>query len=314
MEKSKENDSGIYRKSYMEKELLAPYTHILKVVGKRLRNKIPIAFNTWFKLPQEKINKIMEVVDIVYNGTLLIDDIQDNTLVRRGIPSAHCVYGIPFTLNCSLQVLTIMLQKLLELHPMAAKLFSENFLEIVRGQGTELYWREHFICPTEEKYDEMNKQKTGHMFLISVRLMQLLSDSKNDYTDLVLTIGLYFQLRDDYCNLIQQEALEEWPSEAEKKNATNLDIYCEDLTEGKFTLPIIHAARTTDGDAILNILRQRTRDVALKKFCVAELQRLGSLKYTRDRLVHLDKHIRDEINRLGGNTELMAAMDELFTW
>ena len=35
--------------------------------------------------------------------------------------------------------------------------------------------------------------------------MQLFSRNKTDYSKLVLLMGRYFQIRDDYCNLKQQE-------------------------------------------------------------------------------------------------------------
>ena len=37
--------------------------------------------------------------------------------------------------------------------------------------------------------------------------MQLFSQNKSDYSKLVLLMGRYFQIRDDYCNLSQQEVL-----------------------------------------------------------------------------------------------------------
>ncbi|CAK1545966.1 unnamed protein product [Leptosia nina] len=246
------NTSGaVNNEPYMEKELLLPYTHISRIKNKQLRVKLPLAFNEFYKLPDELANKIVDLVDMLHNGTLLIDDIQDNTLIRRGVPAAHSVYGIPLTLNTALHVIVLMVTRLLELgNPMAIKVFCEEFLEVIRGQGIEVYWRDNFICPTEEQYDKMNKQKTGHMYLLSVRLMQLFSNNKTDYSDLVLNMGLYYQLRDDYCNLVHQEALEEWTTRDEKK----AEIFCEDLSEGKFSLPIIHAAGTSDGEAVLRIL------------------------------------------------------------
>lgn len=36
---------------------------------------------------------------MLQNASLLIDDIEDGSLMRRGFPCAHIVYGIPATLN-----------------------------------------------------------------------------------------------------------------------------------------------------------------------------------------------------------------------
>lgn len=47
--------------------------------------------------------------------------------------------------------------------------------------------------------------ETGGLFMLAIRLMQLFSDSTNDFTKLTGILGLYFQIRDDYCNLCLQE-------------------------------------------------------------------------------------------------------------
>lgn len=44
-----------------------------------------------------------------------IDDIQDNSILRRGIPVAHSIYGIPSTINAANYVLIIALERVLEL-------------------------------------------------------------------------------------------------------------------------------------------------------------------------------------------------------
>lgn len=46
---------------------------------------------------------------------------------------------------------------------------------------------------------------------------------------------------------------------------------------------------------IIDILRQRTKDVEVKKYCIQLLETLGSFSYTRDILDSLDKDARDEV-------------------
>jgi len=70
----------------------------------------------------------------------------------------------------------------------------------------DIYWRDAFICPTEEEYRDMVCRKTGGLFGLGVYLMQLLShDNKRDYIKIVQDIGLLFQIRDDYINLTSVE-------------------------------------------------------------------------------------------------------------
>jgi hypothetical protein len=62
------------------------------------------------------------------------------------------------------------------------------------------------------------------------------------------------------------------------------------------------------------ILRQRTEDIELKKYCVTLLEEFGSLSYTRHTLEELDAELRAEIAKLGGNPMLEDVLDELLDW
>lgn len=69
----------------------------------------------------------------------------------------------------------------------------------------ELYWRDNFICPSEDDYKQMTIRKTGGLFMLAIRLMQLFSNNTEDFLRLTAILGLYFQIRDDYCNLSLEE-------------------------------------------------------------------------------------------------------------
>ncbi len=56
-------------------------------------------------------------------------------------------------------------------------MFTEQVLELHRGQGMEIYWRDNYSCPTEAEYRLMTCRKTGGLFNLAVRLMQLFSSS-----------------------------------------------------------------------------------------------------------------------------------------
>ncbi|CAK9833325.1 Terpene synthase [Anthophora retusa] len=283
--------------------LLEPFSYILQVPGKQIRAKLAHAFNYWLKIPQDKLRAVGDIIQLLHTSSLLIDDIQDNSVLRRGIPVAHNIYGIASTITAANYVIFIALERVLALnHSEGTQVYVEQLLELHRGQGMEIYWRDNYICPSETAYKQMTIRKTGGLFNLAVRLMQLFSDCKEDYTPLGGILGLYFQIRDDYCNLYLQEY-------AENKS------YCEDLSEGKFSFPIIHAIQSHPEDRqIINILRQRTKDIEVKRYCVNLLEKFGSFAYTRAVLEELDKKARDEVQRLGGNPLLIEVLDELMSW
>lgn len=114
-----------------------------------------------------------------------LDDIQDDSILRRGVPTAHKIFGVASTINAAIFVHFLALQKIIELnHPEAVKVFCEQILELYRGQGMEIYWRDNFECPNEAEYKFMVLRKTGGLFLLALRLMLLFSDNKKDFTRL----------------------------------------------------------------------------------------------------------------------------------
>ncbi|MBC7742023.1 MAG: polyprenyl synthetase family protein [Bdellovibrionaceae bacterium] len=48
---------------------------------------------------QEILNKISQVIETIHLGSLIIDDIQDDSIERRGKPTLHRMYDMPLALN-----------------------------------------------------------------------------------------------------------------------------------------------------------------------------------------------------------------------
>lgn len=88
--------------------------------------------------------------------------------------------------------------------------------------------------------------------------------------------------------------------------------FCEDLTEGKFSFPIIHAIHSNPKDTRLtSILRQKTEDIDVKKHAVSYMIQCGSLEYTRNRLKELKAQVLKEISLLGGHEVLVSLIEKL---
>ncbi|XP_035828379.1 geranylgeranyl pyrophosphate synthase isoform X2 [Aplysia californica] len=267
----------------------------------KMEDKQERAFNHWLQIPEDKLKIISDVIQMLHNASLIIDDIEDNSKLRRGIPVTHSIFGVAQTINTANYVYFQGLEKLFTLGKLeqTTRVFTEHLLELHRGQGMDIYWRDAVVCPTEEEYRIMVIRKTGGLFGLAVELMQLFSENKSNFKPLLDTLGLYFQIRDDYANLSSKEY------EANKS-------YCEDLTEGKFSFPIIHAVRANPDDTqVLSILRQRTTDNDIKKYCVEYMERMGSFEYTRNVLMDLEKQLVQEIASLGENPYLTGLVSEL---
>ncbi|KAL2855830.1 isoprenoid synthase domain-containing protein [Aspergillus pseudoustus] len=254
-----------------EKIVIGPYDYMLQHPGKDLRRQMIHAFDAWLKVPPDSLAIITKVIAMLHTASLLIDDVEDNSLLRRGIPVAHSIYGTAQTINSANYVYFLALQEVQKLkNPAAIDIYVQELLNLHRGQGMDLFWRDTLTCPSEDEYLEMVGNKTGGLFRLAVKLMQAESTTGNDCVALVNVMGLIFQICDDYLNL---------SSTTYTKNKG----LCEDLTEGKFSFPIIHSIRSNPGNhQLINILRQKTQDEEVKLYALKYMESTGSFKHTQN--------------------------------
>ena len=104
---------------------------------------------------------------------------EDSSLLRRGTPVAHSIFGTAQTINSANYVYFCALRELQKLNnPIALDTYTEELLNLHRGQGMDLFWRDTLTCPSQEDYLEMVNCKTGGLFRLAVKLMQ--AESWND--------------------------------------------------------------------------------------------------------------------------------------
>ncbi|KAJ5561378.1 hypothetical protein N7461_000139 [Penicillium sp. DV-2018c] len=283
-----------------EKILTAPLDYLQETPGKDIRGNLIEAFNEFLNVPQEKIDVIKRVVGLLHNASLLIDDIQDSSKLRRGVPVAHSIFGIAQTINSANYAYFIAQRELKKLtNPEASVIFTEELINLHRGQGMELHWRDSSKCPSEKEYTQMVLDKTGGLFRLAIRLMQGESTDDRDYIPLVEDLGVLFQIRDDYQNL---------QSDTYRVNKG----FCEDITEGKFSYPIIHSIQSRPGDLRLySILRQRSEDIAVKQYAVDYIRSTGSFLHCEQRMVALLRQSREKVRAIAGETQSGSKMEAI---
>ncbi|KAF9222463.1 terpenoid synthase [Gyrodon lividus] len=304
-----------------EAELLEPFSYIASSPSKEVRSQLILAFNHWLQVPAGQLEVITHVVGLLHNASLLVDDIEDDSELRRGKPVAHRIYGVPQTINTANYVYFLAYQEVFHSSKRSSipgdgvhhwkpldsglrfiQILNEELLALHRGQGRELLWRDNLQCPTEEEYIYMVKDKTGGLLRIAVRLMVecATTDMDENYIPLLDLIGIWFQIRDDYMNL-QSNAY------AEHKG------FAEDLSEGKFSFPVVHGIREQpDNRQILSVLQKRPKSPTLKHHTISYLRdSTHSFEYTLGVLRSLEGQARAEVARLGGNAMLETIFDRL---
>ncbi|XP_068914928.1 terpene synthase-like isoform X1 [Tenebrio molitor] len=275
--------------------LVHPFSHLTQkgFDSKNVLSKLWRAFNQWLNVPKDKLRPVANILDRLYCASLLGDDVEDDSELRGGIPTAHLIYGTAKTLNTANYIALVEMKKLLGVQePKVIDYIIELGLELFRSQGMEVYYKDRFICPTESEYIEFTGGKFGSLLTFSVRLLQLFSNNKTDFSVLIQKLSLFCQIYNDYLSL-------------HSKKYSTLKTFCDDVTEGKFSFPIVHAIQSQpDDDEVLNILKQRTTDIEIKKRFVSLLEKFGSFRYTRKTLEKLRDEAVEEMNKFGGNSRI----------
>jgi fusicocca-2,10(14)-diene synthase/ophiobolin F synthase len=110
-----------------EQALEAPSRYLDAMPGKGIRDKAIDTLNSRFKLPADQIIAIKKVVNLLHGASLMLDDIQDSSQLRRGKPAAHMVFGTMQTINTAGYRFLGALSEVMSLG-------SEKCLEVFRGK------------------------------------------------------------------------------------------------------------------------------------------------------------------------------------
>ena len=182
------------------------------------------------------IDDILEYIQVIHNASLVIDDIQDNSLLRRKQECAHIKYGIPLSLNagylCIFKILNE-INKRQDIDENIKHKIIENIYLAHIGQGMDIYYTKHKIIPDIESYNKMIYYKTGTFLHILLDLIMAKCKNvnlKKKYTELqysLYDLALFIQIRDDYVNLTD-------PTYWEEKG------FCQDFDEQKISYLITY--------------------------------------------------------------------------
>ncbi|KAH8846756.1 hypothetical protein MCOR07_007929 [Pyricularia oryzae] len=218
-----------------------PARYIRQMPSKNMRSQLMDCFNLWLEVPQPSLAAIKETIDCLHHSSLILDDIEDGSDLRRGLPAAHIVYGVGQAINSATH---LHVQAVANMHAMASRegrpqmmdVFLHHLNQLFIGQSWDLHWTFHRRCPTEEKYLDMIDQKTGAMLQMLLELMQtaaaaakqgVLKDGKHLLWEFTRLFGRFFQVRDDYMNTLS--------TEYERQKG-----FASDLNEQKLSYMLVH--------------------------------------------------------------------------
>jgi geranylgeranyl diphosphate synthase type II len=291
--------------------------------GKAMRPSLCLATACAFGARPEEALFAAVLIELLHNATLIHDDIEDESEMRRGSPVLHQLHGVPLALNAGNSLALLSLRPLLDsqrqLGPeLLLRILDETARttrELVEGQALELGWRrDNVVGLGETDYFEMVLKKTSWLGMIFPALVGALVGTRNPRLPLAPFVrfgfffGAAFQIRDDVLNLVAGGGY------GKERDG--------DLWEGKRTLPLIHLlgqATAGERERIVALLGQpraarREADIAWLR---EQMDRHGSLDYALGIAGGLAGAARSEGARIYGglpDSRDRRFVAELITW
>lgn len=293
----------------IQRALADPLWELLDRGGKRWRAVLFLVFVEGFGEDPAEYLPYACIPEILHNGTIIVDDVEDEAAKRRGEPALHHIYGQDVALNAGNAMYFLPLKILTEDPgdvPAEQRLAAYEMLlyELNRthlGQGMDIRWHnEGDVRVTPGQYLEMCACKTGCLARIVARLAAIITGQPAEVEEAVATYAeltaVAFQIGDD---ILDVENSLGRAGEFGKE-------FGNDVREGKQTLLVIHALAESGPEtaARLSALLEaddNTDEEVLEALSIIE--DAGSIEYARERALTLAAQARDELETVGFDEE-----------
>lgn len=221
--------------------------HLLASGGKRLRPITAILTGQLLGANPEAIITHAAAIEMLHTATLVHDDLIDDSLLRRGIPTLNARWSSGATVLTGDYIFARAAHLAAETGSLALmKAFARTLMTIVNGEVTQLFGEDH-IDPMQA-YQHRIYAKTASLFEVSSEGAALLSNQGPDTIDAIKRfgyfIGMAFQVVDDILDFTGN------PDDVGKPVGN-------DLRQGLITLPTLfhlehHPDRTQITDQIIS--------------------------------------------------------------
>lgn len=124
------------------------------------------------------------LTEFVHNGSLMVDDVEDKSLMRRGEPCTYIKYGEDYAVNTGTIMYCVPIMKIDEYITGDALKFKmyktccEETANLHFGQNWDIHWHNGKRMPTEEQYLHMIINKTSVLPRLCVRLIDAIFEAE----------------------------------------------------------------------------------------------------------------------------------------
>jgi len=277
-----------YNLEALNKAVAEPIWEFLDRGGKRWRPALfLLIIEALGKNPEEFLDFAI-IPEVIHNGTIMIDDVEDSSEMRRGKPCTYRIYGIDIAINAGNAMYYLPLVTLIKNRDKLSKeklsrlyeIYVQEMINLSFGQAMDIAWHKGLANADEidvEDYMQMCAYKTGTLARMAAKMAAVLADANEELVEklgrFAEAIGVAFQMQDDILDLTSEEF-------AQKKGGRG-----QDITEGKRTLMVIYTlkrASENDRKRLIEILNMHTADQKLRDEAIAIMEKYNAIEYAKN--------------------------------
>lgn len=222
-------------------QVLSPYDDDLQKVlwefmkdGKRIRPFILASVTKMLNGDRTLAVKLAASIEIYHNATLIFDDVQDNSLMRRAKPTLNARFGSGIAISYASVLRSLMTKPLIDVLPENESLQIYQWIHKVAtllslGQYNEMMWSyRNDLKVSKQNYLEMVRCKTGALIGLSALFggMTTSGNATEKLFEFGSNLGIAYQIIDDIGNV---------DVDSKQQKDKYSDIY-----ERKITLLVVH--------------------------------------------------------------------------
>ena len=279
--------------------------YLLEAGGKRVRPMLTLLTAQLGAGITDDVITAAEAIEITHLGSLYHDDVMDESDRRRGVPSAHAVWGNSVAILTGDLLFARASQLMAKLGERAIRMQADTFERLVLGQLHET------VGPSEgddkiAHYIKVLADKTGSLIAAAAQSGVVFSGADPAFEKPIIEfgekVGVAFQLIDDVIDLSPQ------PEETGKVPGT-------DLRAGVVTLPLLRLAELAKTDASsADLLRRIERDVVTVTAVTADLGDPLDTNTMASRIVPSKATVDAIVEELRDHEATRATLAEAHRW
>lgn len=243
--------------------------------GKRLRPTL--AWLCWrMSGGKTEILPLMCILEMMHTASLIHDDVVDNACQRRNTPTINAQRGAYAAVQCGDFLLAKSLEYVKPYREMGiAKVLSELSTQMCLGEFQQMGGLYSVKEQTIARYEAQIKQKTAYFFGASCYCGALAGGASQRQAASLRRFGEYlgiaFQMEDDLLDFA--------PDARTGKPAG------QDIRNGIFTIPVLHAVKECPDERIVALLEKREKNEGETEEILNFIEQVGGIRYTREQIL-----------------------------